>query len=545
MVFRTIASSAAILVGLALVGAVAGPQWDPVLVEDHLVPAASDTAIHGADPTALEDGTIGAVGDFGVRETDVTIQLDGIEVGGRLRQPVDASGEILDDRPGVAYVHGAGTGGSSYAFRESATQLASAGVVTLVPDKRLDNYTLRHRDYVAMAADYQHSVDFLRETDGVDPAQVGLYGESEGTWIVPVMQVEDPGIAFTILVSAPVVPPRQQAAFAVDNYLRNTGVPQQVFRAIPRAVGMQLPGGGFEYVDFDVRPWLERQTVPVLVVYGTADPSMPIEQGARQIIADTAVNGDSAPVTVRYYEGANHGIRVPTDEGAKLHPDFARDVATWVQGMPGTADSPPRIAGDAPRQLILASAVPQPRWWGNGDIVVGGVLAGCALLVLGPLLMGAHLLVRRVAGGRSVMPGPRLAHGLRSALLGLGAGSVATTVALVVYLVAVARLALDYERNDLVVQGGWIGVRLLGVATAVAGALVLQRAADARAARRAVLAGPAADGAADRGEAVNRPAGAFGVARGWSAHLALWCVVVGSLALLTTVAYWGVYQLGI
>jgi uncharacterized protein len=522
VVFRTIATTAAILVGLALTGAVAGPQWDPVPVTDHLVPATEDTAIGGVAP----DAEIGEVGEFEVRETPVTVPLGaGVMVGGLLRQPLGDDGGVLPDRPGVVYVHGAGTGKSTQAFTESATALASAGVVTLVPDKRLDTYTTRDRDYLAMADDYLRSVDLLRTVDGVDPAQVGVYGESEGTWIVPVMQAKDPSVAYTILVSAPVVPPRQQAAFAVDSYLRNTGVPEQVFRAIPRAVGMQLPGGGFEYADFDVRPWLEQQTAPVLVVYGTADPSMPIEQGARQVIADTAVGGDEAPVTVRYYAGANHGINVPLDGGMHLHPDFARDAATWVQGMPGTADAPPRIAGDTPNQLYLASAVPQPRWWGNGDIVVGAVVAGAGLLLLGPLVWGVHALVRRVVLRRASADAPRLARGLRSSLLGLGIGSVATMVALVVYLLAVARLALDYQRDDLVVQGGWIAVRLLGVATAVAAAFVIRRVADARAQRRA-----GADVA---------------VARGWPAVLTFWCTLAGSLALLCTLAYWGVYQLGI
>lgn len=543
MVFRNIATTAAILVGLALTGAVAGPQWNPVPVTDHLVPAAADTAIGGAT------GEVDAVGSFEVSETPVTIPLDGTEVGGLLRRPLGDDGRVLADRPGVVYVHGAGTGKSSEAFTESATALASAGVVTLVPDKRLDTYTTRDRDYVAMAADYEHSVDFLRGTTGVDAEQVGVYGESEGTWIVPVMQAKDPAIAFTILVSAPVVPPRQQAAFAVDNYLRNTGVPDQVFRAIPRAVGMQLPGGGFEYVDFDVRPWLERQTAPVLVVYGTADPSMPIEQGARQVIADTAVNGDDAPVTVRYYAGANHGINVPRDGGLHLHEDFARDVATWVQGMPGTAGAAPRIAGDTPNQLYLASAVPQPQWWGNGDIVLGGVVAGAGLVVLGPLVWAVHTGVRRTVRRRSPAPAPRLAAGLGPALAGLGVGSLATMVALVAYLLAVARLALDYQSDDLVVQGGWVGVRLLGVATAVAGALVVRRVADARAARRAAVAGRTGaeaqpddvpDGA---GRRVDAEAGV--VVRGWPAHVTLWCVLAGSVSLLFTLAYWGVYQLGI
>lgn len=102
----------------------------------------------------------------------MTIRLDGATVGGILREPVDAG----DDLPGVVFVHGAGTGLATEAFVDVAADLASAGVVTLVPDKRLDTYTTRHRDYEAMARDYERSVDLLRTRPGVDPDQVGLYG---------------------------------------------------------------------------------------------------------------------------------------------------------------------------------------------------------------------------------------------------------------------------------------------------------------------------------------------------------------------------------
>jgi hypothetical protein len=121
--------------------------------------------------------------------------------------------------------------------------------------------------------------------------------------------------------------------------------------------------------------------------------------------------------------------------------------------------------------------------------------------------------------------------------VGLGLGSVATTVGLVVYLLAVARLALDYERNALVVQGGWVGVRVLGVMTAVAGALVILSVMDAREARASDEHHEAHDS--------SQTVATMGVGRGWPAHLTFWCTVVGSLVLLMTLAYWGVYQLGI
>ncbi|MEV0895102.1 alpha/beta hydrolase [Promicromonospora sp. NPDC050262] len=540
MFFRTVATSAAILVALAVTGAVAGPAWEPEPVTEHLHLATASTAIGGADPDAGEPG------DFEVRETAVTIPLaDGREVGGLLREPVEAGADA--DRPGIVFVHGAGTGKASDAFTLAATALASAGITTLVPDKRLDNYSTRHRDYEQMARDYAWSVRYLREVPGVDPDDVGLYAESEGAWVSPVMMVDDPRLAFQILVSAPVVPPRQQAAYAVDNYLRNTDVPGGVFRAIPRAVGMKLPGGGFEYADFDVRPWLREQEDPILAVFGTNDASMPLEQGTRELLAD------ADDVTVRFYERANHGINVETPGGLVLHPDFARDVADWVLGLPATASAPPQVAGAQPAQLYLAAPVPQPHWYGDGDWLVRMVVTAGALLVVGPLLLGGVAVASGVTRRRSGRPGARLARGLRAPLTGLAVGSVATMLGLAAYLGAVARLALDYEKNALVVQGGWIAVRLLGLVAVVAAALLLNRVRD----RRMSVAdrGPAGAVRADPvpSDAVRpeppdtarpephrpRRVAVAVVSTGF------WVTVLGATALLVTLAYWGAYQLGI
>ncbi|MBE1877790.1 alpha/beta hydrolase family protein [Myceligenerans pegani] len=569
MLFRTAVTSAAILLGLAAAGALAGPGWNPDPVTDHIRPAAEDTAIGG------DDGGIRGLpgpGRFEVRETAVTIELDdGASVDGLLREPVvedpgtGAASESGTDAPpsdgpgttagapGVVFVHGAGTGKASDAFTEAATALASAGIVTLVPDKYLAHYSTRHRDYVEMAGDYQHSVEFLRGVPGVDPERVGIYAESEGGWVAPVMTAEDPALAFQVWVSAPVVPPRQQAAFAMDNYLRNTGVPQGVFRAIPRAVGMRLPGGGFEYADFDVQPWLDRQTVPILMAYGATDPSMPMEQAVRQVLAETAAGAGDAPVTVRFYAGANHGINVsdeplgddivPHGDDLHLHPGFARDVAAWVHGLPASATAKPRIAGAQPRQLYLAAPVPQPHWYADGDVVLGIAIGSAALLVGG----GATLLttrLRRTRVARRLVAGlprgragdlpttrqppdqqaPRLAAGMAAPLAVMAGVAVATAAGLVAYLLAVARLALDYEQNALVVQGGWVGVRALGIVAVVAAAVLLLRC---RAVRWRVVSD-------DGGRAGTRIVTA-----------AFWAVAAGSVALGLLLAHWGVYQLGI
>ncbi len=522
--YRLVASVALGSVLLAVVGAALGPGWAPAPMTETVRVESTSTAIGGAPALARHE----------VRTEVVQVALDGATVQARLSLPVG----IEDPVPGVVFVHGAGTGRFTQAFVAQAHALAASGVAALVPDKRLDTYTTRHRDYVAMAADYARSVEVLRDRPEVDPDRVGVYAESEGGWIAPVMAADDPRLAFVTLVSAPVVPPRQQAAFATDAYLRNTQVPHGVFRAIPRAVGMSMPGGGFEYVDFDVRPYQQRMHQPVLVVYGTGDASMPIVQGALEIRSDVAAAGNAA-VTVRYYDGANHGIRVH----GEVVPAFLEDLAGWVLGLPATAEAAPRTAGAQPTQPYVAAPVPEPGWLRDGTVMIALVVVALAALALAGLTVvasrGAHGVAALVRHGR---PTPedggepaartdvgaplaaearhRFAPGVALRLGVLAVTTALTVVAMVWYLLSVARLALDYERNAWVVQGGWLVVRLLGVAAVVAAVALARRSTSAREADVPV---------------------APGVVRG----VALWTVVAGCGVLLVVLAYWGVFQLGI
>jgi dienelactone hydrolase len=403
-------------------------------------------------------------------------------------------------------MHGAGTA-THENFAETTTDLASAGIVTMVPDKRTDTYTTRDRNYVAMAADYLDSLEVLRRWPGVDPARVGVYGESEGAMSAPIAAAGNPDVAFVVLVSAPVLPIREQGAFAADTYLRDVGVPDRLLRAIPRLVGGRFPGGGFEYFDFDVSPYQQRLSQPVLMVYGTGDSSMPIVQGAEKLLADLEVARNNA-YTIRYYARANHGIRI----GGELAPQFTEDLARWTLGLPDTATAPPRIAGAEPVQVFRADPVDNPRWYASGDMIVLTLLAGFALLALG-LIAWVGGQVPRLWG----RPASTTAPPVGRYTLALALGTVATWVVYVAYIAGVADLALNYRTNALFVQGGWIAVQ--GVGILAAAMLVLATTAAWRQAR------------ARRGSAVMGRAGWVAVA----------CVILGCVVLLVNAAYWGVY----
>ncbi|MCL3860598.1 S9 family peptidase [Actinotalea sp. K2] len=493
MRYRIAVSSAVGVVVLGLLGVVAGPGWDPVPLTESIDVETSDTRIGGVQD-AVPEGT------YEVTTRLVTVPLAGSEVEALISEPVGAP----EGRAAVVFVHGAGTGQYRDAFVDHGHALASAGIVTMVPNKRLESYTVRSRDYAAMANDYLRSVELLRDWPGVDPDRVGVYGESEGGWIVPVMAADNPSVSFSVLVATAVVPPRQQAAFAVDSYLRSTGVPAEILRAIPRFVGMNFPGGGFEYGRFDVTPFQQRMRQPALIVYGTGDAAMPTVQGALQLIDDLGTAGNES-WTVRYYEGANHGIRVDGD----LVPEFTRDLISWVQGLPGTAQADPRVAGAEPYQRFVAAPVDRPRWYAEGDLIVAALGATAAALALGPIIW----VVRRLRGRRE----RTLAEGVTGPLVTMAAGCVLTFVLLVVYLFVVANLAQNYRTSTVVVQGGWLLIRVLGIATVVAGSVLVFRVLD--------------------GRRTNGVPAALTTSGEWT----LAGSVGGSVALLVQLAYWGVF----
>jgi dienelactone hydrolase len=468
--YRIAATSAVAVLGLGILGAISGPTWDPVPMTEHIDVTTPDTRIggaQGADP----------VGSYEVATSIVTVELAGARVAARVSEPLGAEGL----RPGVVFVHGAGTGRYEEAFVAQAEALASSGVVAMVPNKRLDTYTIRNRSYTAMANDYLRSVEVLRGLPGVDPDRVGVYGESEGAWVVPVMAADNPSVAFTVLVAAPVVPPRQQMAFAVDSYLRNTGVPVEILRAVPRFAGMEFPGGGFDYLDFDAQPFQQRLRQPLLIVFGTGDVAMPTVQGALKVIDDLAVAGN-ADWTVRYYEGADHGIRI----GGQLVPEFARDLSAWIQGLPGSASAEPRVAGAEPYQRFLAAPVERPRWFAEGDMLFAALGAALLALLVGPILW----VFRRLRGRRQAALGPDV----RAPLAVTTVGATLSLIMMVTYLGVVANLAQDYRTSPVLVQGGWVLVRLLAWTSVVAGTVLVFRILDGRR-RGAVPAARSAAGA--------------------------------------------------
>lgn len=502
---RRVLRIAAIAVALALVFAGLGwlmmPRWRMTPYTDHITVATEDPAIRPAHTVTAHEG------DYRVKETSLNITMDdGTSLPAILREPVKAPGK----RPACLFVHGSGTADAKD-FGDIAHAMASAGIVTLVPAKRLDNYTPLHRDYERFAHDYGQSLAELRGMDTVDPQRTGIYAESEGTWIATLMTAGDASsIAFAILSSAPVFKGREQMAMAVSAYVHQTGAPTPVVRDMAKLVSMDYAPFDLKYADFEASRYLDSLTMPILVNYGTYDTAMPIEQGAQRIIAAARQAGNEN-VTVRYF-AANHQMRAGKGLFAPNLPladQYTRVLGDWVNGVAAGTEADEwetaQIAGVQPHQRFAA-----PQRMDSGIIGSLGALIG--LMVAGPVLMlfaailGAVLLAsnrsagraKRIARRRDIWDEPfphrlcarraqlngrsawpvaerRVPHDMARMSVGIGIAVVTVTVLLYGYMSAVGVAAFFERPQHLLLIVGWSALQVMAVLLLVLFAWELER----------------------------------------------------------------------
>jgi hypothetical protein len=231
-------------------------------------------------------------------------------------------------------------------------------------------------------------------------------------------------------------------------------VPEPVKRAVAKGIGtaLSLPNL-LEYATFDVLPWLERVDQPILMIYGTEDPALPIVEGAQLVI-------ESAPgdVAVRYFAGAQHGIRIG-DVSGSFAPGYLDTLATWIFGRESV--DLPEISGGQPEQILSAEAAPRPRWYATAY----AHLVVLALAAAGYLAGPAASIVSRLRRGRSAQ---RISRSLRRRLRWLRILGLASLGGLVAYFIGLSHLALNHLTSPLLTYGVWALVWIVTAAAVMA-----------------------------------------------------------------------------
>jgi uncharacterized protein len=246
--------------------------------------------------------------------------------------------------PAIALIHGAGLGLRDE-NRAVAEAFASAGFLVLIYDKRTEGYSpdpIGGRSYSLLADDAIAAVQMLQQRDDVDPAQVGLWGLSEGGWVAPLAATRSDDVAFVITVAGGGIGPTEQTAWATEGELRRQGVTSAgSLRALADHTYRFLVSAElFAEGTYDPVPVLEELQQPILAIWGAADRIMPATASARVMQEALERSGHQHHV-LRLIPNASHNITavVGSRAGDDFAPGYVELMVSWIRQV--TAGNPP------------------------------------------------------------------------------------------------------------------------------------------------------------------------------------------------------------
>jgi pimeloyl-ACP methyl ester carboxylesterase len=179
--------------------------------------------------------------------------------------------------PAVAMVHGSGPS-TRDEFDVFTAYFALHGIAVLADDKRgvgesRGSYPGDHATAATidvLAGDAQGEVRFLARLPRIDPSRVGLFGDSQAGWIVPLAASREPAVRWALLNSGPTT-----TVGETDDWAELAGQsvrPPSDTRAAMLAQVRQAGPSGFDPV-----PYLRRLAIPILWMYGSDDRNVPTE----------------------------------------------------------------------------------------------------------------------------------------------------------------------------------------------------------------------------------------------------------------------------
>lgn len=346
----------------------------------------------------------GADADFS--EEVVRFESGSVTLSGTILVPDEAS---PGGHPAVALVHGSGSGPRELNRRE-AEAFVREGIVTLIYDKRTKGYSesgLGERSYELLAQDALAAVRALRAHPEVNPKAVGLWGLSEGGWVVPIAANRSEEVAFVVLVGASGVSPARQVSWYLENELRHRGVSGSMVEAVSRTgIRVQAGTGGMAEANHDPVAPLERLRQPVLAIWGEKDRVVPPEESAR-IVRGALRSGANRSYTIRFFPTAQHGLEFSPDgfaRGDALVEGYPETVASWITEV-ARGQAPPPSAEASPRQQRSSRPLAPLAWWESGWVQLGAMVVpvlafgSYPAVALGAML--ARLVLRRPATTKS------------------------------------------------------------------------------------------------------------------------------------------------
>lgn len=321
--------------------------------------------------------------DMPVEQRSIVLEHRGAKLVGTLYLPKDQR-----PRATVIALHGAQEPlRSDKLYRHLIEMMPRLGLALFLYDRRGSGASTSGGapagDFELLAQDAVAAFARLRAEPALDPDSIGFWGLSQGGWIAMLATEQEQRAAFAIAVSAPMAAADVQMNFAVANILRIRGQPQTVIdRAIRARTAVddyakgRISRAEAAAVEAGIaaEPWYDQlylkgniddpawpgqvkadplralrgSKVPTLVVFGQADPWVPVGVSLDALRRDAAAFPN---VTVRVIDGADHAMMLGVPPIQQVDLTFALDAApnapayfgllgAWLQSTLDGARSP-------------------------------------------------------------------------------------------------------------------------------------------------------------------------------------------------------------
>ena len=309
-----------------------------------------------------------------VVQEEKTFQNAGAELSGTLYVP--RGGRSL---PAIVVTHTASLPlRDQPLYQHLKDMLPSLGIAVFVYDRRGSGKSggdLQTSDYTMLADDAIAAIRAIGADPRIDSQRVGIWGLSQGGWLALLAASRSPQVAFAISISAPLVTPDVQMMFlsenmlrvngysqadidqalatrkAVDDYMRGHGDRATAQRMVDAAkqqpwfkllymgetVGDRATSRWRKEIEHDPALTLDKVSVPVLLLYGTGDPVVPVAASVSQLQSSA---GKRPNVELMVIAGADHHMETSVEPKRQLEvgrsdqraesPEYFGVLANWL-----------------------------------------------------------------------------------------------------------------------------------------------------------------------------------------------------------------------
>lgn len=287
-----------------------------------------------------------------LKEDQVQFKSGDVVLAGTLLMPLSES-----TYPAIVIIHGSGPDEGSQ-YRVYAEQFARAGIAALLYDKRGSGKSTgdwRYRTLDDLTGDALAAVTYLKSLPEINPQQIGLWGISQGSWVVPLAASRSKDVGFVITVAGDGVSPTQQEMYHKDEMFRHLHYSERarntalkVWKLIfdwlvlvadgkfPMPKGVMEPelSGAYLGLNHDPIPDWEKVNQPALIIYGEEDKLTPVAESIARIDAALKKAGHRDYTFVVIPKAAHNitlgktGLEFDWDKG--FVPGYFETMNNWV-----------------------------------------------------------------------------------------------------------------------------------------------------------------------------------------------------------------------